>query len=164
MGNPKILLVYYSRTGTTKLIADDISAELRCDVEEIVDTKNRGGILGYLGAGRDAFFRRLTTLKPTRYDPANYDVIIVGTPVWNASVSAPVRTYLTAHKGDLKSVVFFCTYGGSGARRVFRQMADICRLEPLGRLDVREADVRRGDHVSRVKAFLANLTSTHAAA
>jgi flavodoxin len=164
MRNPKVLLVYYSRTGTTRLVAEAISASLACDVEEIVDTRNRLGILGYLRAGFDAAFRRLTTLKPTRYDPANYDLVIVGTPIWNASLSAPVRTYLTEHKGQLKTVAFFCTYGGSGSRRVFRQMAATCGSKPLDLLDIREGEVKRGEHTPRVRAFVASLTRTQAAA
>lgn len=35
----KTLLVYYSRTGVTRMIADTISESVKCDIEEIVDTK-----------------------------------------------------------------------------------------------------------------------------
>jgi len=164
MQTPRTLLVYYSRTGTTRAVAKLISATLGCDTEEIVDTKNRMGIVGYLRAGFDAFFRRPTLLKPTRYKPADYDLIIVGTPIWNASLSAPVRTYLTAHKGQLRKVAFFCTYGGSGSRRVFRQMAETCGLEPIDILDVREREVKRGEHVRRVREFAENLGRGRAAA
>jgi flavodoxin len=145
-------------------VAKAISAQLECDVEEIVDTRNRMGIRGYLRAAFDAGFRRLTTLQPTRCEPANYDLIVVGTPIWNASVSAPVRTYLTLHKGQLKNVAFFCTYGGSGSRRGFRQMTETAGIEPLDVLDLREADVKAGRHTQRVQAFVAGLTRARAAA
>jgi flavodoxin len=164
MRNQKVLLAYYSRTGTTKLVAQAISAILACDVEEVVDTRNRHGVFGYLRAGFDAAFRRLTALKPTRYDPADYDLVIVGTPVWDASLSAPVRTYLTLHKGRFKNVAFFCTYGGSGSRRVFRQMTETCGIKPLDVFDIREGDVKRGEHTRRVHTFVTSLAGAHAAA
>ena len=164
MASQKTLLVYYSRTGTTRAVAEAISAALPCDVEEIIDTKNRLGILGYLRSGFDAFFERPSTLKPTRYNPTDYDLVIVGTPVWNASLSAPVRTYLTTHKGKPKKVAFFCTYGGSGSRRVLGQMADASGVKAIDVLDVREGEVKRGEHVPRVRSFLANLTRAQAAA
>jgi flavodoxin len=164
MATRRILLVYYSRTGTTRRIADEISAMLGCDVEALVDTKKRQGIAGYLRSGFDAGFRRLTTLNPTKYDPANYDLVIVGTPVWNASVSAPVRTYLTLQRGRLKHVAFFCTFGGSGSRRTFRQMSEICGIEPTEALDLRDGEIARGAHTPRVRAFVAGVTGSRAAA
>jgi flavodoxin len=42
----KTLVVYYSRTGTTRKVAEAIAGILRCDIEEVVDTKKRSGILG----------------------------------------------------------------------------------------------------------------------
>ena len=37
----KSLVVFYSRTGTTKRVAESISNLLKCDVEEVIDTKSR---------------------------------------------------------------------------------------------------------------------------
>jgi flavodoxin len=164
MRDPKTLLVYYSRTGTTRLVAEAISATLPCDVEEIEDTRNRQGLFGYLRSGFDGFFRKLTTLKALRYDPSLYDVVIVGTPVWDASVSAPVRTYLSLNKGRFKKIAFFCTFGGSGGRRALRQMSEACGLGPIDVLDIREAEVRCGEHTGRVHTFVASLRGARIAA
>ena len=164
MSSRKTLLVYYSRTGTVRSVAQTMSRMLACDVEELIDTKNRFGVSGYLGAALDAGFHRLTTLKSMVHDPRNYDLVIVGTPVWNASVSAPVRTYLTLNKGCFKNVAFFCTFGGSGARRAFRQMGEICGKRPIRSLEIREAEVKRGRHFDHVRAFVNDLTLARAAA
>jgi len=164
MHTPKTLVVYYSRTGNTRLVAETISATLPCDVEEIEDTRNRSGIFGYFRSGFDAWLKKLTTLKPLRYDPTPYDLVIVGTPIWNTSLSAPVRTYLTLNKGRFKSVAFFCTCGGVGSRRVFHQMSEACGMKPLDVLDIREAEVGCGEHTRRVHTFVASVTEAQAAA
>jgi flavodoxin len=39
----KILVLYYSRTGITKVLASYIAKLLNADLEEIVDTKKRTG-------------------------------------------------------------------------------------------------------------------------
>lgn len=44
------LVVYYSRTGNTRQIAREISDSLECDMEEIIATKKRSGMMGYLNA------------------------------------------------------------------------------------------------------------------
>ncbi|MEI6774938.1 MAG: hypothetical protein WCL18_09565 [bacterium] len=41
----KILVLYYSRTGITKKLATFIGDVLDADIEEIVDTKNRSGVM-----------------------------------------------------------------------------------------------------------------------
>jgi flavodoxin len=164
MRTPRTLLVYYSRTGTTRLVAESIAAALPCDVEEIEDTRNRRGIFGYFRAGFDAFFRRLTVLKPLHYDPAPYDLVIVGTPTWNTSLSAPVRTYLTLHKARMRHVAFFCTCRGVGAQRVLHQMAEACGMRPIDVLELREDEVRLGAHQPRVRDFVQSIASSQAAA
>lgn len=50
----KTLVVFYSRTGNTKKMAKILAKELHADIDEIVDLKNRKGILGYIFSGRDA--------------------------------------------------------------------------------------------------------------
>ncbi len=128
----KVLVVFYSRTGTTRRLAEAAARVAGWDVEELIDTRPRAGLLGYLRSAIDGTFERLTQLRATRTNPADYDLVVVGTPVWNASLSSPVRTWLTERRDQLKRVAFFVTLGGSGAQRVLRQMAKLARLEPLG--------------------------------
>ncbi|MGZ7109578.1 MAG: flavodoxin family protein, partial [Methanobacterium sp.] len=59
----KILVVFYSRTDNTRKVAEEIKNSLDCDIEEIIDTQNRSGPLGYMRSGRDASRGKLTILK-----------------------------------------------------------------------------------------------------
>lgn len=77
----KTLVAYYSRTGTTRRVGEAISELLKCDIENIVDKKSRAGVLGYLAAGRDATMKRLTEIESPKFDPATYDLVVVGTPI-----------------------------------------------------------------------------------
>jgi len=109
----KTLVVYYSRTGTTRKVAEAIAGILRCDIEEVVDTKKRSGILGWLRSGRDAGSKKLTTIEKIKMHPNLYDVVIIGTPVWNNKMSTPIRTYISEYREHFKEVAFFCTQDGS---------------------------------------------------
>jgi flavodoxin len=42
----KSLVVYYSRSGNTRFVAEQISEEIGADIEEIIDIKKRKGLLG----------------------------------------------------------------------------------------------------------------------
>ncbi len=95
----KGLVVYYSLSGNTKFAAETIAAELGADIEEVVDLKKRQGKLAFLSNGRDAGQGKETEIAPIKRSPADYDLIVVGTPIWNKSPTPAIKTYLT--KTDL---------------------------------------------------------------
>lgn len=144
MNEPKALVIYYSRTRTTKLVAERISALTGADLEEIIDYENRLGLRGYVYSAIDATFARSTPIHELTHDPSAYDIVLIGTPVWNASVSAPVRRFLEEYGRGLKAVAFFCTMGGRGSERAFRQMRKICNQQPRAVLALRGSEVHRG--------------------
>ena len=157
MADPRILVVYYSRSGTTRKVAQSVAAALQCDSEEIVEGRSRSGILGYLRSVIEA--RRQIPARvalPVR-DPSTYDVIVVGTPVWAWSVSSPVRAYMIANKGKFPALAFFCTLGGAGADRAFAQMQDLAGKRPAACLTVTAPDFASGSYRSRLTAFVESL-------
>lgn len=139
----KVLVVFYSRSGTTRRAAEAIARLLGGDLEEIYDTRNRQGLLGYLRCGFEAMLGRTPRLEGPRREPSAYDLVVIGTPVWVSSVSSPVRTYLAQEKGRFKQVAFFVTQGGGYNRQVFRQMAELVGKQPVGTFAIRELHVER---------------------
>jgi flavodoxin len=153
----KSLVICYSRTGNTRKVAAAIAAALGADLEEIREPKDRSGALGFLGAGRDATFKRSTPIEALARDPAGYDLVVVGTPVWAFTMASPVRTFLLENAGKLKSVAFFCTAGGNGQERTFRQMEELAGKKPLAALTLLEKELK-ADFGAKVKAFAAALS------
>lgn len=153
----KALVAYYSRTGTTKKIAEEISRLLKCDMESIVDRKNRAGIIGYLYAGRDASRKKLTEIAEAKFDPASYDLVTVGTPVWASTVSAPVRTYLSRHKDSFGKMAFFCTCGG-GKGRAFEEMEMAAGKKPLAVLELTKEEISNDQHLQKTRDFAGSLS------
>jgi flavodoxin len=153
----KILVAYYSRTGTTKQACDELAAKLGADVEQIADTKNRSGIWGYLVGGRDAVQKHTTVIGPLKYDPAQYDLVVVASPVWGAHVTPAVRTYLSQCKGKIKKAAFLCTMGGSGDAGTYADMKELAGLDPAATLTLKTREVKSGQHAAKLEAFAAAL-------
>lgn len=151
----RILVVYYSRTGNTRTLAGDLVAALRADVDQLDDRRDRCGVFGYLRCAREALRKRTIELLPPAYDPANYDVVVLGTPVWAANISSPLRSYVAAHKAQLSQVAFFCTQGGSGAEKVFRDLAQLSGKSPLATLAVNDRDINNGAYTQQLERFAA---------
>ena len=148
----KVLVVYFSRSGHTEKVACAMAKTLDADIEWIEDATRRSGILGYLRSGYEAGRRRLPKIAPPKHDLHAYDLVVVGTPVWNMNVSSPVRAFLVRNRKDLPRVAFFCTCGGRGGERAFREMSAACGKSPTDVLVLREADFSR-DWAGDVERF-----------
>lgn len=149
----KTLVIYFSRTGHTQKIAEAIAANYGSDIEKIKEVNDWSGVSRYLAAGRDAMFKRPGSIKSAHKDPAQYDLIILGTPIWAWNLSPPMRAYIAGHKSKLNQVAFFCTEGGSGGKRAFRQMADLIGKQPVATLEVTESDLRTGADQEKLNTF-----------
>ena len=103
----KTLVIYYTRTGNAKFIAETTAAELGADIEEVIDLKNRQGKLAFLPAGRDAMKAKETEIAQTKRTPTDYDLIIIGQPVWAGNPTPAIRTYLNKNDFSGKKVALF---------------------------------------------------------
>lgn len=148
-----VLVAYYSRTGHTRQVAEAIAKALQCDIEEILDTVNRAGPIGFLMAGRSAMSGGLTKLKPIRKDPASYDLVVIGTPVWAGHMSTPVRTYIAENKDKIKNAAFFVTEGSSGDEATLKEMEELSDKKAAATLVVMASDRTKGHVTDKVKAF-----------
>lgn len=110
----KKLVIYYSLEGSTKLIAEAISQEISGDTLEIKpvsELKNKG-FMKYMWGGRQVIFKYKPKLLPFDKNPAGYDLIFIGTPVWAFNYSPPIRTFLEHHQLKDKKIALFCCHGG----------------------------------------------------
>lgn len=153
----KILTVFYSRTETTKKIAETISKRLKSDTEEIIDLTDRSGITGWLKGGKDAKSKALTKIKPTQKDPSKYDLIIIGTPIWAWDVTPAVRTYLSDNKAKIKKIAVFCTEGSSGHETAFKTAEEITGKKPIKTLFLTTKEVKSNQHEKKIDDFIKNL-------
>ncbi len=152
---PRVLIVYFSRTGYTRRIAEEIAAACGADIEPIQDVRARSGIWGYLRSGREAWRKRLIDIQPPTKRPSDYDLVVLGTPVWAGNICSPVRAYVAAHQENFMQVAFFCTQGGSGADKVLHDMAELCGRRPVASVALNDEEIKKGRYAEKLKQFLA---------
>ncbi len=148
----KVLVVFYSRDGHTKRVAEIIADALNADIDKIEDKKSRKGLIGFIRAGYDATRGKTTDISFSK-DPADYDVVILGGPVWNGKVTPAIRTYLLKNNGRIKKSVFFvtCAIGGG---KCLSQMREIYNGEILA-----EKVILRSKIEEEIKQFIEKLES-----
>ncbi len=153
MAQPKILIVYYSRTATMRTIAVSLWTLLKCDIEEISEAKSRAGAFGRARSVLEAMFKRPAAIVPAKKDPASYALVVIGTPVWAWSVSSPVLAYFVANQTRLPAVAFFCVMEGISANRTFAQMRGLAGKSPRGLCAFKERDVWSGRYTGPLDTF-----------
>ena len=116
----KILVAYFSATGTTKGVAEHIANGLNADIYEIVpEDPYTEADLNY----NDNNSRTTIEMNDPNARPAisgsvenmeQYDIIFVGYPIWWGEAPRIVSTFMESYDFSGKTIVPFCTSGGSG--------------------------------------------------
>jgi flavodoxin len=148
----KTLIVYHSRSGYTRRVAQALARRLGADLDEIRIVQPMNGAMGYLMCAIEAIAGLTPALRPLRKDPADYELVVVGTPVWFWSPASPVRSWLMQHGRLRGRVAFFCTMGGSGAARAFAAMTELAGKVPAGTLALADRQIDAGAD-DRIDAF-----------
>jgi flavodoxin len=165
----KTLVAFYSSSGTTRKVGLAIAAALNADVEDIqevnprrIDIRSRmspGQLWKVMRGGGEAGLGRVAGIVPSQYNPADYDLVVVGTPIWNSGLTPPARAYLVRHMGQFKSVAFFCTSSAPTPRQRWRdQMEKVCGRAPRASASFQMDQVDAGTVDVQVKEFVARLT------
>ena len=133
---PKALVLYYSLTGNTKMVAEEIATRLGADIEAIeavppYDTNFQACIQRCLQE-REA--SEIPEIEPVKADLNRYQVIFVGYPVWFGTYAPPVAMFLNTTDLAGLTVVPFCTFGSGGLES---SVADLKAAQP-------DATVTRG--------------------
>lgn len=132
----KSLVVYYSRTGNAKFVAETIVSTIGADIEEVIDLKKRSGPVGFLSGGKDATQGKETEISQTKRSPKDYDLIVIGTPVWSSSPTPAIRTYLNHNDLAGKKVALFFTSNKENPKVIEKTKALIANSQFIGELSL----------------------------
>lgn len=91
----KILVVYYSLEGNTKLIAEAVSKAVSGDILQIKPEKdiNPKSKMRYLIGGKKSITKEKPELMPYDVKAEDYDVLFIGTPVWAGNFTPAIRSF-----------------------------------------------------------------------
>ena len=149
----RILLVYYSWTGNTRKLAQRITSRLKCDVEEIYEKEKRKGKMNYLVGGFQALFGMKSRIEKPKRNPSDYDLVLLGGPVWNGRITPAVRSYLSDVK--INDYACFFSTGRGGHEKSARMVAEIVGKKPKAILAVESNEIGNADisgFMERLKA------------
>ena len=128
----RILIAYFSATNTTEGIARHLGAILNADLYEITpQTPYTAADLNYNTDCRANAEQQDPRARPAISgnvaDMGQYDVIFLGYPIWWGQAPKIISTFLESHDLRGKTIIPFCTSGGSGMG------SSVTNLRPLAK-------------------------------
>lgn len=125
----KTLVTYFSASGVTKRVAEKIADAIDADIFEISpETPYSSADLDYTNKNsrstiemNDKSFR--PPIKET-IDISEYDIILIGFPVWWYTVPTIINTFIESCDMAGKTAIAFCTSGGTGIRACENDLKD----------------------------------------
>lgn len=123
------LIVYFSKSGRTKSIAQQIAQEISAPLHEITTQKTYPGsyVMTILESRREFKHndKPALTSEPIA-DFSSYDRIILGFPVWFFTCPMAVVSWLEQYDFTGKEIYPFCTSGGSSCAKASAKIRELC--------------------------------------
>lgn len=114
----RIAVIYHSFEGNTKHIAETIASVSGAELIPLLPERESirsHGFSKYIWGGRQVIFKECPKIVPLEKDPADYDMLFIGTPIWVGTYTPVMRTFLGTQKIEGKRIALFCTFeGGKG--------------------------------------------------
>jgi flavodoxin len=148
----KLLTVYYSHTGTTKKLAEQIRGKLGGDIFELVPADAYPQDMGeVIKRGMQEITDGVSVaLQGEPPDAGGYGIIAAGTPNWCSTLAPPLTTYLKSQDLSGKTLAVFVTHGRGGLGHI---PEDLQKLFP----DAKLAEVFDGNSPDGLDAWLNGL-------
>lgn len=120
----KAIIVYFSLEGNVKFVAEKISKQLNADLLRLNPQKDypTGKVSKFFWGGKSVMFGEKPKLESYQFNKEDYDVIVIGTPVWASSYTPPIKTFLSENDLSGKSVAFFACQAGNDASKCFDKL------------------------------------------
>jgi len=158
----KVLVVYYSRTGHTRLVAERLAKKFGADVEQLIDQHKRTGVFGASSAGKDAIAGKTTLIDPLKHNPGDYDMILIGGPSWFGNVTPAVRTFIMQNDFSGKKIGLFGICHLTGVEHALEEAADLISKgthKKFPTMPLRERELAEEVLAKKIDAFYQKATA-----
>ncbi len=124
----RTLVVYYSLTGKTELVAEAIAKVLNADIRKIKEARKRRVPFGFISGGFAAMRKKGCKIKEMNLN-LDYHLIFLGAPVWGGKPTPAINAFISKADFKDKKVIIFVTMGAIGDKSAIKIMSDAIELK-----------------------------------
>lgn len=119
-----VAVVSFSRSGTTRLMANRIAHIFNADEFRIEAPEYERGVVGLVKATAQARNHDVE-IHPKKIDLSKYHTVFLGSPIWLYSPAPPIWTFLKNNNFDGKKVVLFNSHNSKFEQRFIDEFKEI---------------------------------------
>uniref|UniRef100_A0A7C4GGD2 Flavodoxin-like domain-containing protein n=1 Tax=candidate division WOR-3 bacterium TaxID=2052148 RepID=A0A7C4GGD2_UNCW3 len=119
----KTVVVYYTRFGHNKVIAETVAAVLAGDLRRIETPKQPG----YAFMGFSSFFNVRVRIVPMDLDLGDAELVVLCAPIWAWKPAPPARTFLHEARLEGRRLAVCFSTGGGPTLRAQEKVKEILR-------------------------------------
>ncbi len=147
------LIVCYSYTGTSRILARLLSAQQGWPVGEIIELASRAGASGTMRCILDSLLRRQPPIRYQGPDPVRFDNVVLVSPIWMYRLAGPMRTFVASRAEVLEQVAFISVMGSGGAVNAVAEVASLLDDVAVEAAAFTSREVLDGSCAQRLQAF-----------
>ena len=117
------IVVYYSWTGNTEIVAREIAKALKIDIRSLKEVKERKAAAGFMGAAFRALMGAKSRLRDVNYNLEGYNTVFLGTPIWAWHTTPAINTFVHYADFQQKKVFLFVTSSSGKTTRPFESLS-----------------------------------------
>ena len=132
LSSKNTLIVYYSNGGNTKSVAQKLHDIIGGDIKEIQLKETYPKNLFTMSKIIRKQIKQGYLPDIEKIDISSYDVIFVCSPIWNFSISLPIKSFLTANNFENKTIIPCFTYsGGANKNKIIKEIKDLTKAKDI---------------------------------
>ena len=129
----KTAIVYYSMHGNVRYVAEKVAKELGADLIELKPVKAYPdkGAMQFIWGGSAVTFKKKPDLEPYTFNASDYDLVIIGTPVWASNFTPPLRTFFEDNDLTGKKIAVIATSAGGDSSKRLQAVKEATKADAL---------------------------------
>jgi menaquinone-dependent protoporphyrinogen IX oxidase len=148
------LVVYYTKTGVCKTVAENVSSILSCNTIELQDNMNFKGIIGFMKSGHYSIKKKSVSIKPISVNLTEYDNIIIISPIWAGYMTPTVRSFITQYKSDINNADIIFTSAAGNNEKAFNDFKEY--FNEANYIEFTKKNVQNNNYLTDLNRFLEN--------
>ena len=156
----KTVIIYFSLTGFTKSIAETMAKTLDAELIPLISEdaqSNDSKFISILKGGSQVMGKKKPKLIEYNFNPADYDLVIIGTPVWAWSFVPALRTFFGEHDLAGKKVAVYATHQGGPGKTLKNMIAEMPEASIVGERDFLNEKGKESRSLSNARLWAAEL-------